>query len=72
MDYVFDKDWKHSKAIVDDRDVILKIPLDNGSYKLEIFDTNTGEIIKSTIIEVDNKEVTLDFTFNEDYAFMIR
>ena len=70
--YVFDKDWKHSKAIVDDRDVTLKIPLDNGSYKLEIFDTNTGEIIKSTIIEVDNKEVTLDFTFNEDYAFMIR
>lgn len=54
--YLFDKTWSHynSKNILPKNDVNIIIPFENGNYQLKIYNTNTGELVKSENLVVND------------------
>lgn len=72
--YVFNSEWTHystnEKTLTD---VSLEFEIASGSYVLEIFDTVTGEIIKTIEVESVNNILTFMLpSFDKDIAFIVR
>lgn len=70
--YLYDKSWKYNNTNINDKNVKVEIPLSNGSYLLEIYDTDSGELIESINKEIINGKFSHTFTVREDKAFIIK
>lgn len=70
--YLYDIKWKYNYTdIYSKYNVKVKIPSMNGTYRLRIYNTMTGEVLSDSMINVSNNMVELQLSFKEDIAFII-
>lgn len=69
--YLYDTLWRHNMTTVYDKTTTLVIPLANGIYTLDIYDTDTGDLLETRSIVATNGKVTFTITLAEDKAFTI-
>lgn len=72
--YLFDKTWAHYnyQNIIDKNNINISIPFTDGEYRLTVYDTDSGEVIKSEDLVVSNQ--VANFTIAKvkfDIAFII-
>lgn len=72
--YVYHHDWNYwnrtPEAI---SSLLIQIPLANGRYQLQVFDTITGVVIQTQTIEVMSHAWVLQIaSLTEDYAFILK
>ena len=70
--YLYDKNWKYNYLNISNKNVKTVIPVNNGTYLLSIYDTDTGELIEELEVVITNKEFTYTFSFKEDKAFILK
>ncbi len=70
--YLADKRWTNKKPTVASKEVSVSIPFKNGSYIVDIYNTDTGEIMETKTIVISNQKLELNVTFVEDIAFIAR
>jgi len=72
--YVYQKNWSYWNRTPDATEgVTIQIPMDNGIYTLEIYDTLTGEIVSTTTVEITNYVFSMDnVTVTQDFAFILK
>ncbi|MCF7931997.1 MAG: hypothetical protein K9K93_02400 [Acholeplasmataceae bacterium] len=70
--YLYDTLWRHNMTTVYDKTTSVVIPLSNGSYTLELYDTDTGDLIESRSLTAVSGSVTFTVTLGEDKAFIIK
>lgn len=72
--YIYNELWNYWEREPDViHDVSISIPLDNGTYELLVFDTDSGEIIDTIDINVSNNKFELNgLSIDKDYAFIVR
>lgn len=71
--YLYDKSWSHNnKNIANKNNVTFTSSLDNGTYVVLVYNTNTMELIKSMDVTVTNNSVSVSFdTVYDDLAFIV-
>ena len=70
--YAYDKNWRHDNTNINQKNSSFTIPIDDGIYRLDIYDTDTGDIIETRYITSIGGLVTFDLTMVEDIAFIIK
>lgn len=72
--YLYDKSWTYINysGLVNKTNIMITIPLNNGTYKLTFYDTTTGKIISANTITVTNNLVNINVAkVQYDIAFII-
>ena len=72
--YLYDNSWTYyNNSIVSKNNVTVSIPFANGTFMLEFYDTNTGELISSQAVESRNQMLTFTITRIQYYcAFIVK
>ena len=69
--YLYDTFWRHDMTTVYDKQTTVVIPIATGSYRLTIYDTDSGEPLESRALTSSSGQVTFTLTLAEDKAFII-
>lgn len=71
--YVYDTAWTYyNQNMASKNNITVTVPIDNGSYTLTIYDTLTGEVIKTISVNVENQKTTFTLpSFKTDIAFIL-
>jgi len=70
--YLYDKKWTHKNTNINEKTVNVEIPFMNGKYDLEIYDTDSGELLLTTEVIISNNKFSYSFSFKEDKAFILK
>lgn len=70
--YAFDNKWTYRSQASQQKTVNLNIPFKNGTYTLEIYNTDTGEIIDTMDLIINNGKAIFTLTLTDDCAFIIK
>ena len=71
--YIIDKNYTYyNTSLIDKTNVNLSGSLSNGTYSLRFYDTDTGEVISSQVINITNGQYSVTIpTFKYDIAYII-
>ena len=70
--YLFHKNWTYQNKIKEDNKITIYMPLSDGNYQLQIFDTTLGIVEETSLIKAVNNEVEFKLIIKEDKAFIIK
>ncbi len=72
--YVYHHDWNYwNRTPAAIHSLLIQIPLSNGTYQVQVFNTLTGAITSTQTIEITSNAWVLEIeTLTEDYAFTLK
>lgn len=70
--YLYDTLWNHGMTSVYDKVTTVRIPIENGSYILEIYDADTGDRVETRDLLTRAGFLEFTMTLAEDKAFIIK